>query len=196
MKANRQIKEILGREFLESKEVQALSNLLSGELSAIQAYNLAIERVRNKHLIPTLEECRNSHALRIQPLRDRMEEHGVPPLRNSGWWGAFVSSVESGATFISDRVAMSVLAAGEDYGFEQYENNMKDLDTKSYELADEELLTAQAQTLQTMTLLCAYLRVEENKAREEKKVDAEYAKLTKNGEDVMTMRVTPADTLE
>lgn len=168
MKANLSIKEILGREFLDNKELTALSALIAGELSAIQAYNLAIEKVRNKHLIPTLEECRNSHAVRVQPLRERMEAHGAPALRDAGWWGSFVSAVENGATFISDRVAMSVLCAGEDYGFEQYEKNMKDLDSESYDLVDGELLPAQAQTLQTMSLLCAYLKVEENRIAEEK----------------------------
>ncbi len=173
MKANLSIKEILGREFLDNKELTALSALLAGELSAIQAYNMAIDKVRNKHLIPTLEECRNSHALRVQPLRERMEAHGAPALRNAGWWGSFVSAVENGATFISDRVAMSVLCAGEDYGFEQYEKNMKDLDSESYELVDSELLPAQSQTLQTMTLLCAYLKSEETRIAQENKLSQE-----------------------
>lgn len=122
--------------------------------------NLALQKVRNEDLIPTLEDCRNSHALRIQPLRERMEEHGAPPLRTAGWWGSFVAAIENGATFISDRVAMSVLATGEEYGIEQYEEHMKNLDSKSYTLVEDELLPAQAQTMQTMTQQHAQGRIQ------------------------------------
>lgn len=175
MKANA-IQEILGREFLYRKEIQALSTLLSGELSAIEAYNLAIEKVKDAELIPTLEQCRNSHALRIQHLRKRMEDHGKEPLRSSGWWGTFALAIEGGATMISDKVAMSVLAAGEDFGYEQYLDHMKDLDTESFELVEKELLPAQRQTLETMTLLCAYMRADAAHKKEEAQEQADKDK--------------------
>ena len=172
MKANA-IQEILGKEFLYRKEIHALSTLLSGELSAIDAYNLAIEKVKDADLVPTLEQCRNSHALRIQSLRQRMEDHGMQPLRSAGWWGTFTLAIEGGATMISDKVAMSVLAAGEDFGHEQYTEHMKDLDTESFTLVENELLPAQTETLEIMKGLCAQLRGERKEPvmREETSTD-------------------------
>jgi hypothetical protein len=88
-------------------------------------------------------------------------------LESSGWWGAIARLVEGGAASISDRVAISVLVAGEDYGFTQYEQHMKDLDVATFAVAENELLPAQGKTLQTITLVSAYLRSEAIKSEED-----------------------------
>jgi hypothetical protein len=174
MNLNENMKDLLTRGFIHGKEVRALSALLAGEISAVEAYNVAIENVKDVQLISTLEASRNSHALRVATLQERIEILGEDPLESSGWWGAVARFVEHSATLISDRVAMSVLAAGEDYGFGQYEQNMTDLDADSFSVAENELLPAQGRTLQTILLLCALLRSEAHKTESGKANDDEH----------------------
>lgn len=158
---NMSIKELLDNEFLHDKEIHALNSLLSGEISALEAYNLAIQKIKDQDLVSTLERCRDSHALKMLCLMGRMEELGHSPPKSAGWWGTMVSLVEGAATMLSDKIAINILTAGEEFGFEQYEHHMKDLDSKSYALVKTELLPAQGRTLQTMQLLCVWLRSEE-----------------------------------
>ncbi len=164
MKASKSIKAVLDREFLREKELKALSALHSGELSALEAYELAIDRIKSPELIPLLERCRNSHRLRMNVLGERMSELGKEAENSAGFWGALSNFAEASATLISDRFAITVLAAGEEFGLEQYNLHMKDLDPVSFELCQRELLPAQCRTLENMTLLCAALRDEESKA--------------------------------
>lgn len=188
MKVNVSIKDLLNKEFLRDKEVHALDVLLAGEIAAVEAYNLAIQRVKDVMVIPTLEECRNSHAMRIQFLRDRVERLGAEPPETGGWWGSAARFAEGGASIISDRVAMSVLAAGEDFGYEQYIQHMKDMDSYSYEIAKSQLLPAQSKTLQTMTLLCAWMRAEE--LHDDDMIDrSESAQAIDEGEPLLPMPV-------
>lgn len=57
---------------LSNEEINALSALQVGEISAVQAYDQALDRVKNMELVPTLEECRESHAQRAAMLRVRL----------------------------------------------------------------------------------------------------------------------------
>lgn len=171
MKENQIMKDLMTRGYLHHKEVTALTALLSGEISAAEAYKLAIQKVKHAQLIPTLEECCNSHASRVSALQERMEVLNEHPLESSGWWGAVARFVERSASAISDRVAMSVLVAGEDYGLAQYEQYMKDLDAETFSIVENNLLPAQARTLQTMILLCAQLHSEAHKDESDKAKD-------------------------
>lgn len=162
MKENQLMIDILKKEFLQSREAKALHSLLAGEIAAVEAYDLAIARMRDREIIPTLEECRLSHELRVQILQERMDLLAEDHLESSGWWGVVTRFVENSAIVISDRVALSVLTAGEDFGFSQYELHMRDLDPQTYVLAENDLLPAQGRTLETMSLLCAVMRSEEH----------------------------------
>ncbi|MBX9687982.1 MAG: PA2169 family four-helix-bundle protein [Candidatus Obscuribacterales bacterium] len=164
MKENLSIKDLLGRKFLHQREVNALSSLLAGEIAAVNAYGICLRKAKDLRIIPPLEECKSSHALRIPILKQQLQMLGEEPLDSAGLWGMVCELVESGALFIGDRVAVSVLTAGEDFGFEQYEEHMKDLDNESYLIAEQSLLPAQANTLRTMTLLCAWIRSQEHEA--------------------------------
>ncbi len=171
MQENKNIKDILSREYLHRKEIHSLSELLSGEISAVEAYNLAIEKVKDVHLVAKLEECRNSHAVRVATLQDRMEILGEHCLESSGWWGAVARFVESGAAAIGDKVSLSVLFAGEDYGFSQYGLHMKDLDSETFAIAESTLLPEQGKTLQTITQLNASVRNEGGKNADDAEKD-------------------------
>lgn len=156
MKLQDSMKEHLNKE-LQHGEVAALSTLLSGEIAAVDTYNFAMQHIRDIDLIPTLETCRNSHAVRVQFLQNRLHELGASHAKTAGMWGALTKTIEKCACMMGDKVALSVLAAGEDFGYDQYNNNLSSLDVDSRDLVETELLPMQARTLETMRMLCAFI---------------------------------------
>ena len=164
MNANLEIKGLLSREFLHDGEVKALAELLAGEISALDAYDLALERIRNQELRAKIREPRDSHALRIEQLKERLAALGESPDNTGKTWSAIARFVEGSAASISDRIALSVLAAGEEFGLEQYKHHMNELDSDSYDLVESEIVPAQQKTLQTMSSICARLRFPVNKS--------------------------------
>ena len=163
MKLQESMKELLNRE-LEHGEAEAVGTLLSGEIAAVDAYNYAMQNVNEIDLIPTLETGRNSHAMRVQVLQSRLDQLHAKHPSSGGIWGGFTRTIQHVAGFLGDKVMMSVLAAGEDFGFEQYHSHLNSLDTETREMVERELLPMQARTLETMSMLCAFMNESKDKA--------------------------------
>ena len=160
---NQSIKELLDKNLLGG-EVAALNSLLSGEITAVEAYKQAIQNVKDSELILTLQNCLNSHALRVQQLKDCLEYLGASPRETAGLWGGVARLVEGGASMMSDSAAITVLAAGEDYGLREYETHIDRLDPTSSKVVTEQLLPAQRMTHWTISLLRASLKSNEKGA--------------------------------
>ncbi len=131
---------------LRGGEVSALNSLLCGEISAVETYNQAIQKVKDISLISTLEDCRNSHAIRVARLKERIAELGAMSSDDSGLWGAMTGLVEGTAALFGDRAVVAVLAGGEEYGTQQYNDNIEQLDMDSRKVVRKELLPAQKAT--------------------------------------------------
>lgn len=155
MNENVAIKALLRRECLKDGEEKALSSLLTGEMAAVRAYDHAIDHVQDKLLVPGLKACRRSHLLRREMLKQRAREIGAQQLKTNNCWVNFTSFLEDAAFLLGDRVAMSVLAAGENYGLEQYDHLIGELDNDTYELARRTLFIDQKKTWHSMSNLCA-----------------------------------------
>ena len=150
------IKELMNRQLIAC-EISALSELQSGEISAVESYDLAIKKIRDAELIPTLETCRNAHAQRERILKDLLHDLGAAPRKGSGWWGGLAHAVESSAAWLGDRTAVAVLSAGEEYGSSQYQAHLSALGQHAWKIVHDELMPAQKKTQQTMILLTAWL---------------------------------------
>ncbi|MBS1983603.1 MAG: ferritin-like domain-containing protein [Bdellovibrionales bacterium] len=153
MSTNQTYKDLFDKA-LSNDEINALAALQVGEISAVQAYDQALDRVKNMELVPTLEECRESHAQRAAMLRVRLRELGANPLKDGGLLGGLASIVESAACTLGDQRGIEVLAKGESIGTEKYESYMGALDAESWHLVKEELWPLQKRTEQMMSLLC------------------------------------------
>ncbi len=149
------------RESAQEKEIHALQILNSGELAAVDCYGLAIRLIEDKQLIPVLEGALESHLKRCDFYASCLYKVTDGNKESAQWWRSIAHFTEFCASFISDRVMLSVLAAGEDFGYEQYIIHMPELDSKTYLQVKAELFPAQSKTLQTMSLLCACLCSEE-----------------------------------
>jgi demethoxyubiquinone hydroxylase (CLK1/Coq7/Cat5 family) len=138
---------------VSSKTVDTLNEFLRGEISAVETYRQAIEKLSASPNRSQLEECRRSHEQRIQRLKDQVRRLGGEPAEGSGAWGAFAKLVEGGAKVLGEGTAIAALEEGEDHGLKLYRGDLSGLDAPSRQLVESYLLAAQEQTHRSMSTL-------------------------------------------
>src|SRR6185369_7035955 len=130
------------------KPVDSLNELLRGEISAVETYRQAIEKLDGSPTRVQLEDCRRSHEERVRKLRDWVVRMGGEPAKDSGAWGAFARLIEGGAKAFGEKAAVSALEEGEDHGLKLYRDDVAKLDPASRQLVETDLLPAQERTHQ------------------------------------------------
>jgi len=135
------------------KSVDALNGFLRGEISAVETYRQAIEKLGSSPTRLQLEDCRRSHEQRVARLREWVARLGGEPARESGSWGAFARLVEGGAKTFGERAAVSALEEGEDHGLKLYRDDLSKLDPASRQLVETDLLPAQERTHASLSTL-------------------------------------------
>jgi uncharacterized protein (TIGR02284 family) len=136
--------------------VDQLNSFLRGEISAVETYQMALEKVDQASSVrDELLGCLKSHQDRVMMLQDAIRELGGDPATSSGPWGVFAKAVEGGAKVFGEKAAISALEEGEDHGLEDYREELDDddLDTRSMSLLRDHLLPAQQQTHDRMSSL-------------------------------------------
>ena len=66
------------------KTVDALNGFLRGEISAVETYRQAIEKLGGSPTGAQLEDCRRSHEQRVAKLRAQVARLGGEPAKDSG----------------------------------------------------------------------------------------------------------------
>jgi hypothetical protein len=133
--------------------VDALNGFLRGEISAVETYRQAIEKLGSSITGDQLEQCRRSHEERVAKLREQVARLGGEPAKGSGSWGAFARLVEGGAKAFGERAAVAALEEGEDHGLKLYRDDLTKLDPPSRMLVETDLLPAQQRTHEFMSTL-------------------------------------------
>lgn len=133
--------------------VDQLNSFLRGEMSAVEAYRQALDRVRTLTIRTTLEQCAKSHDLRVQALTEAVTRLGGTPSHGSGAWGALAQTVEAGAILFGEKEAILALEEGENHGLRDYLSDLDNLDVESRELVAKELLPKQKETQATVANL-------------------------------------------
>jgi uncharacterized protein (TIGR02284 family) len=110
------------------KTIDVSSTLLRGELSAVETYRQAIEKLGDSPYRQDLEECLRSHLQRVSELRTQILSLGGKPPDGSGAWGALVKLLEGGAKLFGVKAAIAVLEEGEDHGLKEYREALRHLD--------------------------------------------------------------------
>jgi len=137
---------------LVSKAIDALNELLRGEVAAVETYRRAVEQLGNSSTRGQLQDCRWSHAQRIAKLREQVMNLGGEPATDPVAWAAFARLFEGGAS--GERAAVvAALEEGEDQGLELYRDVLDELDPSSRELVETDLLPAQERTHRVMSTL-------------------------------------------
>jgi demethoxyubiquinone hydroxylase (CLK1/Coq7/Cat5 family) len=126
--------------------IDQLNSFLRGEISAVETYRQALDKVYDVATRTQLEQCRQSHQRRVDLLRTRIIQLGGRPAGGSGAWGTFAKLAEMGAQLFGERAALDILEEGEDYGLKDYQSHVASLDSDSRYFVERELIPAQAQT--------------------------------------------------
>jgi len=100
--------------------VETLNTYLRGELSAVETYRQAVDKINDEFLRASLHELSVSHEQRVSLLRERIERLGGEPAKSSGVWGGFAKVVEGGAKIFGVKAALAALEEGEDHGLKMY----------------------------------------------------------------------------
>ena len=133
--------------------VATLNGFLRGEISAVETYRQALEKLQSSPSRMELEECRRSHAQRVERLRQEVVRLGGTPEENSGAWGSFAKLVEGSAKVFGEKAAISALEAGEDRGLKLYRDEIEKLDPTARSVIESEVLPAQERTHQSLSTL-------------------------------------------
>jgi hypothetical protein len=136
------------------KSVETLNSILRGELSAVQTYDQALEKLNDDAgVAEQLRECRTSHQERVSLLQSEITRRGGEPAHGSGPWGTFAKLVEGGAKAFGKKAAISVLEEGEDHGLKQYRDDLPKLDGATRSTLEGRLMSEQQRTHRTMSSL-------------------------------------------
>jgi uncharacterized protein (TIGR02284 family) len=135
------------------KVCDTLNSFLRGELSAVETYRQAMEKVTDMSLRPRLDDNSRSHQERAAKLRNRIAQLGGKPSEGSGPWGGFAKLIEGGAKAFGVKAALAALEEGEDHGLRMYKDDLDKLDTSTRSFVEGELLPAQQRSHDTMSAL-------------------------------------------
>ena len=133
--------------------VDKLNSFLRGEISAVETYRQAIEKLRDKAEASTLSECLRSHEQRVFLLDSEIQRRGGKPAQGSGAWGAFAKLLEGGAKLFGVKAAIAALEEGEDHGRDDYKRDLEKLEPDARAFVQQQLLPEQLRTHQAMSSL-------------------------------------------
>ena len=140
----------------KKSSVDQLNSFLRGEISAVETYRMALDKIdATSPERADVEACLSSHQERVVALRDAILQLGGTPADSSGPWGVFAKAVEGTAKAFGDRAAIAALEEGEDHGLRDYRDELDDddLDVQSRSFLTAQLLPAQQATHDRMSAL-------------------------------------------
>lgn len=133
--------------------VRVLSSFLRGEISAVETYKQAIQKLENFAAIAQLRDCMSSHQKRAQLLSDQIRRLGGEPDTSSGTWGAFARLVEGGAKLFGEKAAIAALEQGEDHGRDDYKRDIDLLEPESRLFVEAQIFPEQLRTHDVLSRL-------------------------------------------
>jgi len=138
----------------QKSTIAQLNHYLRGEISAVETYRMALEKLDNASTARSdLETCLQSHQERVALLTDAIIAAGGRPVESSGPWGVFAKIVEGGARVLGDKTAVAALEEGEDHGLKDYTADADELDTEAHALLSSRLMPEQQRTHDRMSWL-------------------------------------------
>jgi len=135
-----------------SQTIDQLNSFLRGELSAVETYRQALQKIGPASpVVSQLEACARSHESRVQMLAQEVLQLGGEPAKTSGVWGTFAKLVEGGAQAFGEKAAISVLEEGEDHGRDDYRRDLDSLNAPARRLIEMHVLPEQERTHRTLS---------------------------------------------
>jgi uncharacterized protein (TIGR02284 family) len=127
------------------RTIDQLNSLLRGEISAVETYRQAIEKVDDEHAsdATALRGVAQEHGEAAQALREEIRRLGGEADESSGAWGAWAKTVEGTAKLFGDAAALKALKEGEEHGLKDYREALGDVDEPARVLISTRLIPNQ-----------------------------------------------------
>lgn len=138
---------------METETVEKLNSFLRGEISAVETYRQALEKLGTKPEATALNDCMRSHAERATLLKAEIRRRGGEPAQDSGPWGTFAKLVEGGAKVFGEKAAIAALEQGEDHGRDDYKRDAAELDSEARRFVEQHIIPEQLRTHSVMSAL-------------------------------------------
>jgi len=106
--------------------IQICNSLLRGELSAVEAYDQAIENHSGSPAATELRRIRSEHSLSVSLLAANVRDMGGMPEKDSGAWGNLVHAIQSSANLFGINSAIESLQTHEGLGRDDYKAALLD----------------------------------------------------------------------
>ena len=133
--------------------VGKLNSFLRGEISAVETYRQALDKITDPAIRAQLQSCEQDHEQRIELLRERISELGGTPERSSGAWGVWAKLVQGGGNLLGDKTALQALEEGEDHGLNDYRRDLDELDGETRSWVESNILPMAERTHGTLSTL-------------------------------------------
>ena len=132
--------------------IDQLNSLLRGEISAVETYKQAIEKVGDEHAsdATALRAIAQEHGEDAQKLRESIEELGGQADDSSGPWGTWAKTVQGVAKLFGDASALKSLKEGEEHGLKDYQEAVDDVDEASRTLIVSRFIPNQKRHIATL----------------------------------------------
>lgn len=114
--------------FASPRSVDELNELLRGELSAVETYRQALEKVGTQPEAMVLKDFMSDHQAVVTSMRSHIKTLGGVPSEDSGAWGMWAKTVTGTAKLLGDAAALKALREGEQHGLEEHREVLADAD--------------------------------------------------------------------
>jgi uncharacterized protein (TIGR02284 family) len=111
---------IAGHAFADQNTISQLNELLRGEISAVETYRQALEKVGDEPGSDKLRTALEDHKQAVTTLTAEVKRLGGVPSTDSGAWGAWAQTVTASAKILGDEAALKALKEGEEHGIKEY----------------------------------------------------------------------------
>jgi uncharacterized protein (TIGR02284 family) len=103
-----------------------LNRLVRGELSAVETYRQALDKLKDAPEATELHALMVEHRTAAQSLREHVKQRGGDAADGSGPWGTWAKFVEGAAKMFGTAAALKALKEGEQHGIDEYESFLED----------------------------------------------------------------------
>jgi len=124
------------------ERTNTLNKLLRVELSAVETYRQALQKlIHDRHAID-LHRIEEEHLEAAYVLRQHVTQRGAQAPNDPGLWGMWAKVVEGIAQWFGPAAALQALKKGEEHGIKEYEKALQDsnLDPECQTLICSDLL--------------------------------------------------------
>lgn len=129
-----------------------LDDLIRGELSAVECYDVALPKITDLTERDTLRQFKQDHVRAIEVLKKYAPTEVIMESQTSGVWGKLTKAFTSGASIFGDKAALKALKAGEAHGVKEYKEALADaaIQSELKQLIRTELLPNQEKHIQAL----------------------------------------------